>query len=187
MNVIDKFFALDDLDLFKRLCEEQLTPDNLMPYQQRAGHYNTDGEIMGTENSTLSLIQGMPRQMFLQQLVDLDLAMPNILDPCAPMDLFYLSAKKPYQGTWHRDRTNQAGNIPDIVAFILFLNNDWNDPDGGLYFYRSDDDTAVVSISPICNRMVYNSSDFMHGVTPLIAADAVRLSCQIFVPKSLVK
>jgi hypothetical protein len=201
MKIIDEFFSATELDLFKKLVQEQQTDDNRLPYQNYAGDGNDyTNEIIGTNNSYISVITGEPRLMFLQKLVDQNLMHPGVMKRVRRdaktsnvmldliSDLTYLSAQAPYQCLWHQDRVNQDDDIPDYVPITFYLNKDWNDQDGGVYFYRSDNnESEVVFVSPVENRLVHNYKDLIHGTTPVVNPNVVRSSCQIFVNRLLLK
>jgi hypothetical protein len=140
-------------------------------------------EFLGLENSKFYILTGTPRTILLQTLIANNILNPEVLNNNEDM-LRYHVCKAPYHSVWHLDGLYKEANILDFIGITLFLNEQWNPNDGGLFVYKDNkDDTKGKFIEPKGNRIIINYNDLLHAVTSITNTKIIRYSLQMFINK----
>jgi hypothetical protein len=180
MLVIDNFFNLPTLSLIKMAIENELMDKNTAITKR---DLEFEKEFLGLENSKFYILTGTPRTILLQTLIANNILNPEVLNNNEDM-LRYHVCKAPYHSVWHLDGLYKEANILDFIGITLFLNEQWNPNDGGLFVYKDNkDDTKGKFIEPKGNRIIINYNDLLHAVTSITNTKIIRYSLQMFINK----
>jgi hypothetical protein len=71
----------------------------------------------------------------------------------------------------------------DRKTITLYLNEDWDIEDGGMFHWYNESIREWKTIVPKYNSMVVNNGGLMHYTTPTLNKDKFRVSLQIFIVK----
>lgn len=188
MKIIDNFFDTQILDQLKNTIKTEIADEScILNYvEQSADAPNSDTvlsekEHYGLVNSKYYLLKGPSVNIILQQLIDKKYAAASVIDNWDGM-LRYHENKAPYGAKWHLDGLYEHDDSLDYVGITIFLNNTWHVNYGGMFVYKeTKEDTQGIFVEPIGNRIIINSNDLTHAVTPITNNEVTRYSLQMFI------
>jgi hypothetical protein len=74
---------------------------------------------------------------------------------------------------WHYDKNHNG-------AITIYLNNDWNRDNGGLFLFEDETNDIIKAIVPKRNMAVHQFGGVHHSVCPLTMNSEIRKTIQIF-------
>ncbi len=189
MKIVDSFFDPHILKQLKNAIKIEIADEScILNYvEQSADAPSSDAalsekEHYGLINSKYYLLKGPSVNIILQQLIDKKYAVASVLDNWDGM-LRYHENKAPYGAQWHLDGLYENNNTAlDYVGITIFLNDTWHVNYGGMFVYKeTKEDTQGIFIEPIGNRIIINTNDLLHAVTPITNNEVTRYSLQMFI------
>ena len=141
----------------------------------------SEKEHYGLVNSKYYLLKGSSVNIILQQLIDKKYAAASVIDNWDGM-LRYHENKAPYGAKWHLDGLYEHDDSLDYVGITIFLNDTWHVNYGGMFVYKETKEaTQGIFVEPIGNRIIINTNDLIHAVTPITNNEVTRYSLQMFI------
>ena len=189
MKIVDSFFDPHILKQLKNAIKIEIADEScILNYvEQSADAPSSDAalsekEHYGLINSKYYLLKGPSVNIILQQLIDKKYAVASVIDNWDGM-LRYHENKAPYGAQWHLDGLYENNNTAlDYVGITIFLNDTWHVNYGGMFVYKeTKEDTQGIFIEPIGNRIIINTNDLIHAVTPITNNEVTRYSLQMFI------
>jgi|APGre2960657423_1045063.scaffolds.fasta_scaffold00497_8 hypothetical protein len=189
MKIVDSFFDPHILKQLKNAIKIEIADEScILNYvEQSADAPSSDAalsekEHYGLINSKYYLLKGPSVNIILQQLIDKKYAVASVIDNWDGM-LRYHENKAPYGAQWHLDGLYENNNTAlDYVGITIFLNDTWHVNYGGMFVYKeTKEDTQGIFIEPIGNRIIINTNDLLHAVTPITNNEVTRYSLQMFI------
>ena len=189
MKIVDSFFDPHILKQLKNAIKIEIADEScILNYvEQSADAPSSDAalsekEHYGLINSKYYLLKGPSVNIILQQLIDKKYAVASVIDNWDGM-LRYHENKAPYGAKWHLDGLYENNNTAlDYVGITIFLNDTWHVNYGGMFVYKeTKEDTQGIFVEPIGNRIIINTNDLIHAVTPITNNEVTRYSLQMFI------
>lgn len=189
MKIVDSFFDPHILKQLKNAIKIEIADEScILNYvEQSVDAPSSDAalsekEHYGLINSKYYLLKGPSVNIILQQLIDKKYAVASVIDNWDGM-LRYHENKAPYGAQWHLDGLYENNNTAlDYVGITIFLNDTWHVNYGGMFVYKeTKEDTQGIFIEPIGNRIIINTNDLIHAVTPITNNEVTRYSLQMFI------
>ena len=190
MKIIDNFFDTHILEQLKNAIKTEITDESCVLNYVEQNHDKlqtteellTENEHFGLINSKYYLLKGPSVNIILQALIDKKYAVASVIDNWDGM-LRYHENKAPYGAQWHLDGLYENNNAAlDYVGITIFLNDTWHVNYGGMFVYKeTKEDTQGIFVEPIGNRIIINTNDLIHAVTPITNNEVTRYSLQMFI------
>jgi hypothetical protein len=178
MKIIDNFFDLTTLSELKKDIQNQIDDKNSVIKKY---DLVTEKDHVGLENSNYYFLNGRAKIIVLKHLITTKLLSADALNFNDIM-LHYHVNRAPYNARWHLDGLYAKKDELDYIGITIFLNDDWNTNDGGLFVYKENkNDTQGKFIEPIGNRIIINYKDLNHAVTAITNKEVIRYSLQMFI------
>ena len=188
MKIIDNFFNKQTLEKLQSAIKTEIVDEScVLNYVEQNLNAPINDAVLsekehyGLVNSKYYLLKGISVNIILQQLIDKKYAVASVIDNWDGMLRYHVN-KAPYGAQWHLDGLYEHDDSLDYVGITIFLNETWHVNYGGLFVYKQNKtDTQGIFVEPIGNRIIINSNDLIHAVTPITNNEVTRYSLQMFI------
>jgi len=178
MKIIDNFFDLTALSELKKAIQSEITNESSAI---KKSDLSTEKDHVGLDNSNYYFLNGPAKIIVLENLVANELLSADVMDGKDIMLRYHVN-RAPYNARWHLDGLYAEKDELDYIGITIFLNDNWETNDGGLFVYKENaNDTQGIFVEPIGNRIIINSKDLDHAVTAITNPNVIRYSLQMFI------
>lgn len=178
MKIIDNFFDLTTLSELKKAIQSEITNESSAI---KKSDLSTEKDHVGLDNSNYYFLNGPAKIIVLKNLVANKLLSADVMNGKDSMLRYHVN-RAPYNARWHLDGLYAEKDELDYIGITIFLNDNWETNDGGLFVYKENkNDTQGKFVEPIGNRIIINSKDLDHAVTAITNQEVVRYSLQMFI------